>query len=220
LPGYSTFYPKNFKPVLNYLLASLLYHWQFLDKRLDQSHPLRHQRVWNSPTIARVKPLVLAGRFVNEVSGLEASGVPPHIVIANQLIKVETRLKLVEEELLTRITQLPQELKRTILDNFVVDGAVPLTRSDVELIVSNIMEESNAKLLAAVQTIANSGRSGGTGDAQSMSTTQAVQNEQWDGENDRHTYALFSWRGRHHPVPEGYDFPRQKLYSYVYCYIL
>lgn len=110
----------------------------------------------------------------------------------------ETRLKLVEEELVVRIDQLSGLLKMTILTNFIVTGAVPLTQSDVELIVRNIVTESSTQLLAAVSVIADSSRNSQVQQSQSVSIVN----------NARQTYASFTWGGRIHPVPEVYEFPR------------
>ena len=40
LPGYSTFYPESFKQVVPYLLASLVYHKNFLEMYLPKNHPI------------------------------------------------------------------------------------------------------------------------------------------------------------------------------------
>jgi hypothetical protein len=207
LPGYSSFYPNKFKPVLTYLLASLVYHRDFLQQRLHPSHPLFHQRVWRSGILVQLQSKVLCGRFINEVSGLEASGVPPHIVIANQLMKVEARLKAVEEDLLKRIEELPEALKRSIMENFVVNGTVPITRHDVEAIVNHIVNNSTSQLIAAFQALAQSTQTAQSGSVHGSVGGGMAQNGSLEGDTGR-KYASFVWNGRFHPVPEGFEFPR------------
>lgn len=59
LPGYSTFYPDTFKPVLNYLLASLAYHREFLQERLHPAHPLFDTRIWRSGGLMQLASKVI-----------------------------------------------------------------------------------------------------------------------------------------------------------------
>ncbi len=205
LPGYSTFYPNNFKPVLNYLLASLVYHQDYLAAHLTPGHPLFHQRIWRSGKLSELRGRVLAGTFVNPVSGLEATGVPPHLVIAARLVQVDAKLAAIEETLLERITQLPGEVKKAILDNFRVEGVIPMTHSEIEVVVSNIVERSHQRLLTAVSDMIGS-RSGGSQSAiagqETATTGQSSLSRALAG------YATFEWGGKAHPVPEGYQFPR------------
>ncbi len=50
LPGFSNFYPKSFREVVPFLLASLIYHRQYLAELQvsNPRHPLFLQRVWTT----------------------------------------------------------------------------------------------------------------------------------------------------------------------------
>lgn len=57
LPGYSSFYPVSFRKVCPFLLASLVYHMDWLKDNLPTSYPLFISRVWTSGLLDRLKPL-------------------------------------------------------------------------------------------------------------------------------------------------------------------
>lgn len=88
LPGYSTWYPVNFRHVLPFLLASLIYHRKWIQETFPAAHPLFNQRVWTSGVLERKADGVLSGCMNNATSGLTATGVPPHLVLANEVTQV------------------------------------------------------------------------------------------------------------------------------------
>lgn len=65
LPNYSTFYPKSFKAALNYLLASLVYHQDWIKDNFDPQHPIFISRVWTSGVLMSLKPKVYTGCMTN-----------------------------------------------------------------------------------------------------------------------------------------------------------
>ena len=84
LPGFSSFYPENFRVALPCLLASLAYHHDWLLETLLPNHPLFFQRIWTSGILQRLRPKVLTGVFHNDVSRMNATGVPPYVNLANR----------------------------------------------------------------------------------------------------------------------------------------
>ncbi|ETV91792.1 hypothetical protein H310_13637 [Aphanomyces invadans] len=79
MPGFTTFYPATFRSVIPFLLASLVYHCKWLKATLAVDHPLFLSHVWTSGTIPSLTTHVLSGVLKNKISGLVASGIPPHI---------------------------------------------------------------------------------------------------------------------------------------------
>lgn len=77
LPGYTTYYPKVFRPVIPYLLASLVHHRGFLDRTMPSNHPLRLQRVWTSGILSSLFSRVHTGVGKNPITNLAATGIPP-----------------------------------------------------------------------------------------------------------------------------------------------
>ena len=199
LPGYSTFYPETFRVVLPFLLAQIVYHRTWLKDTLAENHPFFNQRVWTSGIIDRLKleDKVLAGVMTNEVSGLSATGVPPHIVLACDLadFRQEFRQKVgsMEENIGTAIDNLPEKLKQTILDNFQVDGAIPITSSQIHDMLNNFRDDM-VRAIAANSEAQNRNRN-----------DDGDRNPNLGG--DMGGYRMWMWGGRLHPCPEDFEFP-------------
>ena len=77
--------PQCFRPVIPYLVASLVHHRRFLTENLAPSHPLFHSRLWLSGLIEVLSDKVLLGYGENAISQMTATGVSPTLVLANQL---------------------------------------------------------------------------------------------------------------------------------------
>jgi hypothetical protein len=88
LPGYSTWYPQKFRQVLPFLFASLIYHRAWIEATFPREHPIFSMRVWTSGLMGRKAGSVLSGCMQNGDSGLVATGVPPHLVLANKIEQV------------------------------------------------------------------------------------------------------------------------------------
>jgi hypothetical protein len=74
LPGYATFYPTEFRAAIPFLLASLVYHCDYLGTTLPRHHPFFLTRVWTEGVLLRLKPKVLSGEIQNSYSGMIGTG--------------------------------------------------------------------------------------------------------------------------------------------------
>jgi hypothetical protein len=92
IPGFESL-PLSFRPVLPYLLASIVHHKEFLVENLPISHPLFQSRLWSSGLIDELKCKVLTGCGENPISQLSATCVPPTLVVANGLVTLTTKVK-------------------------------------------------------------------------------------------------------------------------------
>ena len=196
LPGYVTFYPSTFRHVLLFLLASLVYHQDFIRNNFDKDHPIFNQRVWTSGVLVKLKDRVLAGCGRNPISKMVASGIPPHILLANEIVKLKEEIAYLKFELLKRLETLPEEIKKSMLENFKIDGTVPITHSQVESMmldlkncvisaISNQSEQTNAKIAE-------------------LNKENLSSNNNIIGGNK---YVTFYWNDRWHPVDKNFRFP-------------
>jgi len=103
LPGYRSFYPQRFRQVLVFLLASLVHHKSWLKDRLSSNHPLFQSRLWSSDILDRLSSKAYIGVGKHPTTGLIATGVPPHIRLANQIEILRTEGKLFQVELVDLI---------------------------------------------------------------------------------------------------------------------
>jgi hypothetical protein len=92
LPGYET-YPECFRVAIPYLLASLVYHSEWLQSTLPAQHPLFLQRVWTSGIISRLKSKVHLGRVFNQATGMKSTGIPPSVVILGEFSELKARVQ-------------------------------------------------------------------------------------------------------------------------------
>jgi integrase len=199
LPGYSTFYPLNFREVIPFLLASLIYHQPYLAivESSNPRHPLFLQRVWTSGVLLRLKDKVGAGCNRNPVSKMTATGVPPHLVLANSIVQLQQDMGVMRECIIAKLEQLPEALKQSMLENFQIEGTVPITRHEMQEMMRSSIDDLKRTIENSLQTIAS----------RSIPTALIANAPIAGNENDVTFYASFKWGGDHHPVPEHFEFP-------------
>ena len=139
----------SFREVIPYLLASLVYHRPYL-REMQASHP-RHplflQYVWTSGILERVKDSVGAGCNRNPISKLFATGVPPHLVLANKIVDMQCGIEVMRYDIIARLESLPEQLKMSLLENFRVEGVVPITQTQI----AQMMEDLKVSILTAIR---------------------------------------------------------------------
>jgi len=89
-----------------------------------------------------------------------------------------------------KIDELTEKLKSTMLDNFQVNGAVPITFNQVQGMINDLKNTLTTALSTAVTNQHNSNASN------HLTHSSDVQ------------FATWTWKGRFHPVPEGFRFPK------------
>jgi hypothetical protein len=137
----------------------------------------------------------------NEVIGLTATGIPPHILIANEIVKLRGDLAELRMDVIDRIDNLPEQLKTTMLANFEVNGVVPITQD----MVAQMIDGLRVTLLDAIS-------SNNAALRQSIESAQAGVNGDIAGFNgglisQGNADFMHMWGGRFHPVPSGFRFP-------------
>ena len=99
---------------------------------------------------------------------------------------------MLREAVLDKFTLLPAELKSVMLDNFIVNGAIPLTLTDMKALLTDALGQMRAEMRDAICTAA-------------ASTTQPTPLA--SGADDPR-FHLWPWKdGALHMVPEGWLLP-------------
>eukprot|EP01034_Spumella_vulgaris_P035606 gene35606-43904_t len=140
-----------------------------LPPHLPQSvlEEITEEMLYAAGLFAKFNGKVLVGRVECPETGMVATGVPSHIMLAKSVRDLSKRIDALEcghkrrhEEILTAFTDLketlPKMLRTDLLENFEVNGALPLTQDDLSRQLDNIaarLEESIEKRLSAVRTI-------------------------------------------------------------------
>lgn len=206
LPGFRD-YPECFRTVTSYLLASLVYHRKFISENLPSDHPIFLSRVWTTGIIDRLESKLHAGCGRNVVSSMTATGVPPTLVIANQMEllsdKVESLQKKMAEQqemllstLSDKINTMPSIVANHLRDNLEINGVVQVTSSDVMRIVATM----EATLLRAIA----GGQGAAVGAVIGEPVISPVRSSFFES-----TWRLYKWRdGSEQYYPDTFKFPK------------
>ena len=198
LPGYSTFYPLNFREVIPFLLASLVYHQPYLAQMqvTQPRHPLFLQRVWTNGTLLRLKDAVGAGCSRHPISKMTATGVPPHLVLANKMVDMQRDMCDMKDQIIAKLEQLPEAMKQSLLANFQINGTVPITRNEMQEMISTSIDSLRGSIESSFQSLSQRNENPVAAVAERVGPSPVASN-----------YTLWNWKGRLHPVPENFEFP-------------
>lgn len=182
--------PASFGNVLPFLLASLCCHRKFLDETLHQMHPLRSSPVWTCGILEHVSPHIQAGVFENKATGMVATGIPPHVLQLRELAAIQQELRELKSSMNSNFTNLPGTLKNDLLDNFQINGAVPVTMDAFRGFAHEMKELIEAQAAAAQR------RGHASGDIESSAAASKANSSLLRP-------AGFLWAdGQYHGVPE------------------
>ena len=140
VPGYLDL-PNRFRTALPFLLASLVYHTDWLQANLSDNHPLFNSRYWRNTWHMKLKPHVLVGLGKCPVTHLQATGIPPHLVIAGRLQKVEEQLENVVVGMKRHhddiMDNLPHQVVRKIQEECQINGMREVSHASIVELLSN-----------------------------------------------------------------------------------
>lgn len=209
LPGYTDFFPQAFRQVVPYLLASLVYHREFLENTLHVDHPLRKARVWTSGILPTLDSKVFGGKRTDAGSSvMSATGIPPHIVIAQELDELKQVFLRFIDKVDGNFEALPQTLKEMLLANFAINGAVPVTREEIVSMFRDMQQNLREEMTSIRREIRQSAATGAALETQALIDV--------DGGEDLNPIArlapvnmtpFHTWGGSLHAVPQNFQFP-------------
>lgn len=138
LPGYSNFYPVQFRTALPYLLASLVYHRNYIRQNYATTHPYFLTRLWRSNLLEQLASQVHVGIGINSVTSMEATGIPPYIQLAQRMDGLEQSIVKQTTVICGKFDSLPAEVCTAVLANCEVNGAVPITHQQVVSLMQDL----------------------------------------------------------------------------------
>jgi hypothetical protein len=210
-------YPQCFKRTVPYLLASLVYHFEYLRGKLSNSHPLWKQRLFTQKLIIEennifltdfLKKNVVTGYGYCKLTNMRSTGVPTSIAMAQEIRMLQEKVdKMTEthtssllnfqEATIKSIQSIPEAVKNTIMENFEIDGVAPINVSDVQ----NIVSQSSKVLLEQMKELINQISSREANNINNINRTQQINTTYDVGP----TY--FDWGGKlFRLVPENFQF--------------
>jgi hypothetical protein len=179
--------PDTFKRALPFLLASICHHEEWLRSTLPTHHPLFTAPLFTSGTLQSLRLHVLSGCYRSPLTGLTATGIPPHLAMSNELAAVVKQTEAMKEQLLLQYAALPSEVVSVLLNKFSINGALPVTLDDLKAVVAQAVSQMNTHMRDALPDAARA-------------SAPAVA----DPSSDDSRFRLWQWGGRLHPVPEGW----------------
>ncbi len=209
-------YPETFRQCIPFLLASLVYHEDFLTRVLPPEHGIFH-----SPVFVRGYIKKLRGKSAIHITtcpdcDMRASGVPGIVAVNAQVAELRDQVQTLQQSLSSTIharaaeiearqRQLPDEVVKKILDNIVINGTAPVTQSDIDALRTSILTLTSTlrdDILRALDdkvSDLSSRRDQHSVPQPSESLPQSAATTQW---------GTWFWGGHFHPVPQGWRFPR------------
>lgn len=183
-------------------VASLIYHWDFLQQNLLPNHAVRTTVFFRS-SLGEVHRNAVVCRLSEPTDFMRPTGIPPHVnLMVNMLelqratLQVIPAVEQVGERIVSRVVQ---ELE----DRALSSGTV--TRDGLESMIDNCIRRSGIQ--DALEEIRNAAPLAGS---QSFQQNQnEVQEEPVDNAMDvANGRQLYMWNGAFHHVPQDFDFPK------------
>lgn len=145
-------FPESFRQTLPYLLASLVYHREWLQENLPPLHPVRSCYAFSSRRLDLWSDEVICKRGTSNDTNMQATGIPPTLIISQEVDKLMTRVIQLERSSQTNnenllqylenlMTRLPASVEERISARFAINGAIQLTREDLEQFERRILNQ-------------------------------------------------------------------------------
>lgn len=197
-------YPNGLRTALPFLLASVIYHEEYLKANLHKNHPIFKSRVFtNNNIIHELRGQTITGVGRCKFTEMRATGVPPHLSLAESLYHVRIEQQNVRDALFglnDNITnKIPSIVAKLVTEklkeDFVIDGVTPLSRHDIDSMLSTLHHGIVSELRSDMNERFNS--------MNSMNKSTTLQNV------EESIWKTFNWGdGRIlHYVPKGWEFP-------------
>ncbi len=201
MPG-SSRYPVETKAIFPYLLAQILYHEDFLRNNLNPLHPIFACRIFSDfSKLEQLKGEVLLGELFCDDTGMEATGVPPHVLECIRSKKsseeIHALTNMMQGEMAGMSSTLPNAVAEVVVqrvrENFSIEGVLPVTLNDLTDLrsyMSNIIRQEVTRVTPALANATEI----------TSELTQGGRQEWW---------RQWNWHDGllDHPVPENWRFP-------------
>jgi hypothetical protein len=173
---------NSLKRAFPFLVASVIYHWEWLRSNLPENHPFFLSKIYTSGVYAQWKPLVISGLVECPETGMRASGLPK--IVVNIL---ETRM--VQDA----VRAVPQQTADIVLSAISSVGSINLHNEEV---LDRTLSPRFERIEREMESIASL-------------VLQSVTNGRVNAPNPTTTnqFNRFKWADTWHDYPENFEFP-------------
>ncbi len=143
VPCYDLF-PQGFKKVVPYLLASVIFHIEFLHSKLPPEHPLWLQPWFTREFGGKTLPQYFGGKVLTgcgmcREANMQATGIPSHILLSTETQDLRNEINKLKELLKEMYENIPDSVADRIVKHIEGQGFHPLTHTDVQKIVNEAL---------------------------------------------------------------------------------
>ncbi len=174
-----------------------------MELTLPATHPLRNARIWKSGVLVSLRTRLRGGNIDLETS-MQATGLPPHIILARELTELKGEIREMKSSLGHEVRGIPNSLKTLLDDSFDLGPSPALTRAEAR-------EMNDALLIRVQESIANAIQQNNTSVQLNLQQQQLQQNQQNAANgvavDERQVHLVHNWGNRLRLVPESFKFP-------------
>jgi hypothetical protein len=132
--------PQQLQLVAEFALASLVYHYDYIQEKLPSKHVFRQSSLFRSGSLVyELRQRVTCGLEIVG-RGLTASGVPPHCSILQKMDRVETAVNGFRDSIVAEVVN---GVEQTVGERGV------MSRSSIQSAIEQVMERTGFKALVA-----------------------------------------------------------------------
>jgi hypothetical protein len=197
--------------VVPFLLASIVYHAEFLRKNLPPAHPLFNANIFSQGFVTRFEGRILLGSGRCDNTGMTASGVPQMIAMVHEIKDLKQEMQSMEarrladlQTLSSLILSIPDQVTMNMLERIRVEGVQPVTLADVQRLLKentdSIRSHIDGLVVAGARLGAHSPPVTGPAAAASSQTPEFA-TWQWAHPNDAGQLSF-------HMCPADFELPR------------
>jgi len=176
-----------------------LYHERWLRENLPDTHPLWSQRVFtNNPHKDVLKEHIIICYGHCPVTGMKASGIPPHIVVSKKVAELDAKVSLLLQEfrsLNENQQNLPnimgERVAEYLREHFIINNQ-PLSFADMQACFNEALQQLRAELATVVRIpAAPVAQDGGNHQGQPLAMNWGVWEYRNKTGNNKFIYYLF-----------------------------
>ena len=188
---------QDFRPVIPRLIASVVYHSEYLMKRLPPHHPLFLSPLWLTGRVHQLRPYAYSCINYDPRTKLHASGVPFATTMLIEMRSMGQTFTRGVAEIKERFSDLPKVIVEKIMENLEINGAIPVN--------VHTMNEQFAQFKDQIfEKLTELSRGGAAASSSSATQAQGVLTE----------FRTWTWAdGTEHWLPEDFVFPLASIYD-------
>lgn len=135
--------PPHMYGILEYCLASVVFHQKYLRETLPASHPLWSSPLWNRDILTPLAAAVQSPQFEDKRRNVSGTGIPPTVHIMGMVAKATNAVSSLEASLPTLVHQITTEVDRLLETREIAAGSITtqILESTVERLLGPVLSE-------------------------------------------------------------------------------